>query len=979
MNEKETNRTPTQSNQKLFQNYFTDYIVNYLTDVENFKNTINSLLSDFFEKIQQPGISDKFLGKKKNITSDDRLILSAFIRSYFFPISFELALSYAEQLGLLAITPNGVKRFSEHIAQCCIRIFKNKNTDFAESLCKLSSCTLDKISLKSLFILAGVNQKLFLSSNKSLLLYSGREITITKFFEHIGVRAQSSLSGLAYSKKRYNYFYLHKKSADYGYRNAVYIAQKTHNGIMQLQNEAIENKFNSENYKSSTEQVSYSYVVTLLDIKEYLNACINANNSMHDISQNGFNHYISELYFFGKAKVIAICLCLDLSQINFGQSNFNGVYFSGCDFTLSDLTNTSFVKSIFFENMLDKTIIDNTFFDQAILDFIDLSLAAIRGRVSFKNTKLCFGNLEGIVFKEGTDFEGANITGANCVETDFSAANTNNITHGWCITSEVLTYPDKHIKLKIFDQNDTKNDSKQNIPFQSYLISDNTQAKDIGNLLNMLFNNEKISNTNNFQLMNYRSIKKLAYGLYAANQIEFILENLRKVSLTLTKTNRQRACEYLIELLKDLHTHQLESKKILLEKYSDENFITIGLNVFVKEIKEKNRIQIEEYASILAQDVFCYNKIYFTMLIFSELEQGAIIQISKKNAPNFVAMQKFSDRLSYKICQDILFSDDPEVRSKIYQLYLLTAFKLLEGFRSVNNDKIKLNDLQGTSSIVMAFCHYRLSNLTSLGIILDHNDSQQLSTLLKNTFNPSGNFKQLRILTTEFSIPYLGQLSKDSFFAKEACSSLSLLEKINILGKMQKKISIQQMRLREFKVDEIKSKKKTDLIFLLENIHPDEVNIFFRNTENTNIQKSENRRIFISERSKSSISFYTSSDESCYSRDPSSSPDANIINTQNSEKTRHRSNSLSSNSFFQKPSSHSSNPIKFFSSEIIEHKSEPIENNKYDEPGRSKKLSRSKTVSRRKNSSHLPIEIKPGLEPEKKNNQEENSENKNNF
>lgn len=820
-----------------------------LVSAENLKKSTFPL-SILFEQMRQQNISIKISDRIKNLSNTERLTLASFIKSYFFSVGYELSLSYMEQLDLLAIAKNGIQRFSEYIGKCCIRILRSNNTGLVELLCKSSNFTPDQISLKSLFVLAGVNQRTLLSSSKHLLLNSGTEVSITKFFNNIGVRSQVVSAVDGSFKKVYQYYCQQKNSVSFGYRNSVYLLLKNTDGMLQLQNESLGKEFILEDHTHHSEQRNFSYVATVNDIKEYLDGLRNITSPMHDISLNGFNHFISEIYFYDSPGVIAECLCLDFSKFNLSQANFNEVYFSGCNFTSSDLTGASFEKGIFSENILNKTIIHNTCFDKANLECSDLSLATIKGKNSFRNTRLCFTNLEGIVFDDTTNMEGADITGAYCMETDFNKANTNNITHLSCITAEVQAYPSKHVRLKIFDNDGTQ----QDIPFQPYLIDGRAQTNDIPSLFSTLFNDNSILKMSNPQLVNFNLLYKLAYGLYATNNSVDALECLNKIFLSLTKKNRQYACKYLMEILDSLH--KSKSKKYV-ENNEYESVIATELNTFLFNIRDKSRGQIEEYASILAEDIFNHNKKYFSALMFSELNQGTVIYQSKEIAPNFVAMTHFSDRLTYKICHDILSSDDVKVRSRIYQLYLLTALKLRDGFHDAYNNKVKINDLQGAASIVMSLCHNTLANLTKIGVQLHKADHDKLSTLM-DTFNPSGNFKGLRILTTTCSIPYLAQLSKDNLFATEGNSNF--IERMIALGKMQRNISRQQITLRGFQSCE-KILITTDLVSIIKTINLNMVNAFLLGGDSVSIENN-NKRSSSSNSLISDVSFFTSSDRS---------------------------------------------------------------------------------------------------------------------
>ena len=543
----ENNKPLALINQKLFQNYFVKYMADNLVDAENLKkNTFK--LSIFFEQMRHQNISIKLSDRIINLSNTERLTLASFIKSYFFSVGYELSLSYMEQLDLLAIAEKGIQRFSEYIGRCCIRILRSNNSGLVELLCKSSNFTPDQISLKSLFVLAGVNQRTLLSSGKHLLLNSGTEVSITKFFNNIGVRSQAVSAEDGSLKKGYQYYGQQKKSVSFGHRNSVYLLPKHFDGMSRLQNESLGNEFILEDDTPHSEQKNFSYVATINDIKEYLDGLRNITSPMYDISQNGLNHFISEIYFYGSPGVIVECRCLDFSNFNLGQANFNEVYFSGCNFTSSDLTGASFEKSIFSENILNKTLIDNTCFDKANLDCSDLSLATIQGKNSFKNTRLCFTNIEGIVFDNTANLEGADITGAYCMETDFGKANTNNITHFSCITAEVEAYPDKHVRLKIFD-----NGTHQDIPFQPYLIDGMAQPNDIPSLFCTLFNDNSTLGMSNPKLVNYNLLLKLAYGLHATNNSVDAPECLNKIFLSLTKTNRQYSCKYLMEILDSLH------------------------------------------------------------------------------------------------------------------------------------------------------------------------------------------------------------------------------------------------------------------------------------------------------------------------------------------------------------------------------------------------------------------------------------------
>lgn len=748
-------------------------------------------------------LNTESLSLKSNYTKEfNRFIYSSYIKSYFLPVAHELASSYKEQLGLLETSDNGVIKFAHYIAKRCISILKT--TDNIETIFNQTNYPVDKLPLKSFFVLAAINNPLKIKSDKSLSLISNQDVSISKFMSKIGLRHQIRTGNLS-AINRYQYYIPAKNKIEnitYGSRNSFYNEVIDKNAFEPIKTE---NEIPKEH--------SHIIFATSDDVCDYLKSYRNEDPEDYGFGIDGFVSYMSNTYFKGDTNITVHCTLLDFQGSNMSMANFDGVIFNQCNFNNTKLNEASFNECAIFDCQFQGTVLNKTQFNKSKLNFIDLSQTIFETDNSFANSMMKFATLEGLALKNA-NFHGVDLTGSNNIETNFSKANTKFLSTIGCISISTdcskNQVPKEHILL-------------QSLPFQPYQI--NQSSDGVIPLMYELFGDGSLSehsNNNNTIMVESNMLSKLAYGLHATGESKQILHVNNVYSCK--KMNRKDAKDYFFKVLNNIEEIKIKPQSNYIDALSN-----IEHDKFIADIFDKNAEEIDAYAEVLSQEIFNYDRMHFTTLKFYELMQEAINAKEKKPSPCFTAMQTFSDKLIYRINQDTFDEKMTDAsRIKILQLYMHTAIKLCHA---------PYKDLQSASWIIQALlpCSLKHSELSE-------NDNK-LRDQLFQYISPFRNFHELRLLVDDRSIPFLPLITRDILMSIEENGKKSYLEQLISLGSIQQEILAQQKHINEIKEISAKTCIISDFIPTTNNISSDAVQSFMQGDDHDPAVSSNETKI----------------------------------------------------------------------------------------------------------------------------------------
>ncbi|WP_298622741.1 RasGEF domain-containing protein, partial [uncultured Legionella sp.] len=739
------------------------------------KSSENSVLSLFVtDMLERLNKTPKSLDPK-NITEFNRFLYLSYIKSFFMPVAYELAASYDEQLVLLQSSKLGVIRFAHYIADCSSIILRK--TDGIETLFSQKEYPLDKTPLKSFFVLAAITQSGKIKTNKQLELISGQDISISKFMSAMGVRHQVKCENTSKAISYQYYIPAKKKSSDitYGNRNSIF-------------NEVIGKAFSLVKADETPQQRSSIMFATSDDVKEYLTS----------LGDDGFLGYMSIAYFGGNKAITIYCTQLDFQDLDMSMANFDGVIFNRCNFNNADLTKASFNGCAIFDSQFKGTVLNATQFYKSKLSFSDLSQTKFGADNLFSNSIMQFVNLEGLALNNA-NFNCVDLTGANHLETDFSGASTTSLSSNGSIS--VSTYLSEQ-------QSPQELIPIANLPFQPYLISLTKKEQNIASLMTVLFSNESISghSINNLIEIDSSILSMLAYGVHATGDNKHILS--ASGLYTGEKTNRKNAASFFWDTLSNI-----EKTDIIPQLSGIDKPFNVEHEKFIAGISAKNIEQIDEYASVLAQEIFSYDRFHFTSLKFYELMQEALNTKEKKPAPNFTALQAFSDRLYYRVNDDVSNANEQSC-IKVFQLYMHTATKLC---------KIPCLDLQGAFWIIQGLSRNILKHVD-----LSEDDNKLLKGLLQ-CISPFGNFYNLRQLISQEGIPFLPIITRDILMSMSENGTKSYLEQMLSLGSIQQALLHQQTYINKNEEFSVQMHLTSDFISTTNKISSGKIQSFIDN------------------------------------------------------------------------------------------------------------------------------------------------------
>lgn len=785
--QKKNDSSLVKTNTVFFINNFIEYIGKTVLELclkksSKKKSSEGTVLSLFVAEMLQRLNKGSLSLEIKNTAEFNRFIYVSYIKSYFLPVAYELASSYEEQLGLLKPSSHGVIRFARYIAECSIIILKQ--TDKIEVLCSQEQYPLDKIPLK-LFVLAAVTKQVKINNHKPLSLISNEEISLSKFMGRIGLRHQIR-GGSASDGTHYQYYIPIKKKIEdiiYGSRNVTYNEVIDKGVFLPVKTEG-----------ELQAQQSSTIFATLDDINEYLKSFRNNDLEFYDFGIDGFVSYMSNVYFGGNRDITVYCTELDFHDFDMSRANFDGVIFNRCNFNKANLTEASFNGCAIFDSQFQGTLLSATQFNKSKLNFIDLRLAKFGTDNSFANSMMQFANLEGLSLNNA-NFSCADLTGANHIETDFSRANTISLSSTGSIS--VLTYLTE-------PQGAKETISMEKLPFQPYLVRQVSTSHDIVLLMNVLFSDASISRHDNLVKVDSSMLSRLAYGVYATGGSKQLLN----VSLySGDKTNRKNAASFFFDALSTIEKIDLSPQLRSIDK-----LLNMEHEKFISGISDKSTEQIDEYATVLSQEIFSYDRSQFITLQFYELMQEALNARKKKPSPNFTALQTFSEKLYYRVNQDISGGcSDGGVCLKVFQLYMYTAIKLCTA---------PYMDLQSASWIIQA-----LSRNSLMHVELSDEDNKLLKELLQY-ISPFGNFHNLRQLVSKQSIPFLPIITRDILMSMDEAGTQSYLEQMLSIGRIQQELLDQQIHISGIKELSTPRNIHSDFIPTTNMISSDEVGLF---------------------------------------------------------------------------------------------------------------------------------------------------------
>ena len=784
--EKKNDSSLIKDNTIFFINHFTEYtskavLALCLKKTSKKKSSENEVLSLFVAEMLERLNKKSLIHESKNTAEFDQFIFRSYIKNYFLSVAYELAASYEEQLGLLKPSDDGLIRFAHYIAECSIAILKK--TYNLDAFIHQDKDSLVKPSLKSIFVAAAVTIQVKFNKHKHLSLTSGSDIPISKFLSALGLRHQTRASDGS-DRIYYRYYIPAKKKSEniiYGYRNSIY-------------NEIIDETIFSPVKAFNELAMHHSNIIfaTLDDINNYLKSHIYNEFEFFEFKFDRFLDYMSSTYSKESGDLIVYCTHLNFQNFDMSRAKFDGVIFNRCNFNNANLTQASFNGCAIFDSEFQGTLFSATQFNKSKLNFIDLSRTKFGTDNTFSNSKMQFANLEGL-YLNNANFNYVDLMGSNHIETNFSGANTVSLSSTGSISvSTCLGEQPVAQEMSLIE----------NFSFMPYLVRQVSFCSDTASLMNVLFSNESTSKHDDFIKVDPSMLSVLAYGVYAIGESNQVL-NLSLYSGD--KTNRKNAANFFFDALSAIEKIDISAKSSSVDK-----LLNIDHEKFISGISDKSTEQIDEYATILAQEIFSYDRVNFTALKFYELMQEALNTKEKKPSPNFAALLMFSEKLYYRVNQEISGADGSS-RLKVLQLYMYTAIKLCNA---------PYMDLQSASLIIQALSRNPLKHIE-----LSAKDNKLLGQLMEY-ISPLENFHNLRQLECEQSIPFLPILTRDILMSMES-NKKSYLDQILSLGSIQQKLLTQQIHVNEIKEASSQMNLLSDFVSIINKISSDEVRLFF--------------------------------------------------------------------------------------------------------------------------------------------------------